>query len=349
MCFSMVRRTLGQVKPMLAQTAGQSGMPVTDALLTEYVNNAVQELMNEGDWPGVVDRWHFRFNEATALVTLPFALERLIDVTVDDVPLEIRSPWYEFVQYGPGIQREVDQDRDWRRAWVNVVMDRGQVVTQHPLPDLPSPWTLNFTPLETESTTAQINVQGLDSSGNFIRTFEISSGTNGSWVNGENITLSSGTGTYSTVNQFASILSIQKPVTNGPITLTATNGSTTIPLSVYQFDEIAPLYRQYFIPHLWRQDTTNYPYRIILARCRRRFVPVSEDTDSLMIGNILALQQMMRAQWFRNVPDPNQEAICKANAIDLMRKEAQAYMGKARVPSLTFQRGNPIGAMQYLR
>lgn len=349
MGLGMVRRTLGQVKPMLAQTAGQSGMPVADALLTEYVNNAVQELMNEGDWPGVVDRWHFRFNETTALVTLPWFLDRLIDVTVDDVPLEIRSPWYEFVQYGPGIQREADQDRVNRRAWVNVVMDRGDVPTQHNLPLEPSPWTLNFQPLQSEEPTTTANVQGLDEDGNFIRTFQITSGTNGDWVNGENVVLSSGTGTYSTTQQFKSIVSVSfNQQRYGPIVLTATNG-TTIPLSTIQFDEPNTSYRQYFIPHLWRQNTTDYNHRIILARCRRRFVPVSEDTDTLIIGNVLALQQMMRAQWFRNVPDPQQEAICKANAIDLMRKEAMAYMGKARVPSLTIQRGNPIGAMQFLR
>ncbi len=352
----MVRRTFGQVKAQLARIAGQTGMPVDDTLLKGYVNDAVQELANEGDWPGVVDRWYFAFNRTTALVTLPSHLERLIDVTVDDVPLEIRSPWYEFVQYGPGIQREANTVRSERRSWVNVVMDRGDVCTQFPLPSteaLPGPWTLCITPAVQEQAGAQVNLQGLDASGNILRTF-LSDGTSagGDWYDGENLTLFDGTssGQVCTTQPFGSLLAVVKPITNGPLTLTADDGANPpITLATYQYNEVNPSYRQYFIPHLWRQTTTDHDPRVILARCRRRFVPIQDENETLMIGNVLALQEMMIAQWYRTVPDLSEYAAHKATAVDLMRKEAMAYMGKARTPALTFSRGAPIGAMQYLR
>lgn len=346
----MVRRTLGQVKPLLAPIAGQTGMPVTDELLTQYVNAAVQELMNEGDWPGVVDRWYFAFNETTALVSLPYFLERLIDVTVDDVPLEVRSPWYEFVQYGPGVQRDRDTIRAERRSWVSVVMDRGEVCTQHPLPVTGGPWTLCVETERQEDSTATMNFQGYDASGNVIRTQPLTDGTAGDWETGETISLTEGTsGPICTTQEFATLTSVRKSLTHGAVTLSATDGSTTLDLSQYQFDETSPSYRQYFIPHLYRPDTTNYAHRVILARCRRRFIPVSEDNDPLIIGNTLALQEMMLAQWYRTVPDLEEFAAHKAVAVDLMRKEAQAHMGKARTPSLTFSRGYPMGAMPFLR
>lgn len=347
----MVRRTFGQVKTALSRIAGQTGVPVDDALLLGYVNDAIEELANEGDWPGVVDRWHFRFNQATSLVTLPSFLERLIGVTVDDVPLEIRSPWYEFVQYGPGIQRELDADRASRRSWVSVVMDRGEICTQFPLPATGGPWTLCLRSLQQESATAQVNLQGLDEGGNIVRTF--TDGTNGEpgdWITGENLTLSDGTSEVCTTSLFSALTAVVKPVTNGPLVLSATDGTTTLQLSTYQFDEINPSYRQYFIPQLYRQNTTDYANRVILARCRRRFVPALSDNDTLMIGNVLALQEMLIAQWSRTVPDLQQYQAHKLTAIDIMRKEAMAHMGKSRTPSLTFSRGYGIGSsLQYLR
>ena len=224
----MIRRTYGQVKSVLAETAGQTGMPVDDARLLSYVNLAIEELMNEGDWPGVVDRWYFDFNEATSLLTLPFFLDRLMQVTVDDVPREIRSPWYEFVQYGPGIQRESDALRTDRRSWVSVVMDRGTYPTRYDIPDADGPWTLEVQSQVDEDATAQMNVQGFDPDQKVIRTQDISDGTAGDWYDGVNLSI--GTSGDSSLQEFASITSVVKPQTNGYVDLIASNGSTSLTL-----------------------------------------------------------------------------------------------------------------------
>ena len=76
---------------------------------------------------------------------------------------------------------------------------------------------------------------------------------------------------------------------------------------------------------------------------------MTEDNDTLIIGNVLALQEMMLAQWNRRVPDLDLYVAHKQTAVDLMRKEAAAYLGKSRTPSLTFSRGYPLGAMPFVR
>ncbi len=344
----MIRRTFGQVRAQLAAIAGQSSIPVTDNLLMGYVNDAIFELANEGDWPGVVDRWYFAFDQVTAEVCLPYELERLIDVTVDDVPLEIRSPWYEFVQYGPGIQREADTVRSTRRSWVNVVMDRGEQCVRQQLPLVGGPWTLRVESSVDEDPDARVNIQGLDDDGLIIRSQSITDGTSGDWTNGIDLTI--GTSGDSSSQPFSVVQAFKKPATNGYVKLLATNGTDTIELSNYAYNETSPSYRKYFIPHLWRpQLAPAYRPRVILARCRRRFVPIAEDNDVLMIGNVLALGEMMIAQWYRTMPDRTEFATHKVNAIDIMRKEAMAYMGKSRTPGLTFSRGFPVGSGIQLR
>ena len=81
-----------------------------DTRLIDYTNRAVRELMNEGDWPGVVDTWYLRYDSASGMLTLPGHLDRLLNVSIDDTPKEIRSPWFEFVQYGPGSVRDEEKD-----------------------------------------------------------------------------------------------------------------------------------------------------------------------------------------------------------------------------------------------
>ncbi len=344
----MIRRNLGQVREALSRVCGQTAVPVTDELLVGYVNAAVQELANEGDWPGVVDRWYFVFDEVTSEVCLPSFLERLMEVTVDDVPLEIRSPWYEFVQYGPGVQREADEIRASRRSWVRVVMDRGEQPVRVQLPRVGGPWTLLVESAVDEAEGALMNVQGLDADGQWIRTQTITDGTSGDWINGVDLTIGttgdSGGVDFSEVQAVA----ITPAVRNGYVKLSATNGTDTIELSNYRYDETNPSYRKYFIPQLWARDThannSAIRPRVILARCRRRFVPVAAENDELMIGNVLALGEMIIAQWYRGVPDLEQYAAHKSQAVDIMRKEAMAYMGKSRTPSLTFSRGYPIAS-----
>lgn len=344
----MIRRNLGQVREQLTAVCGQTGIPVADDKFPGILNNAIQELANEGDWPGVVDRWHFVFDQVTAEVCLPSFLERLIDVTVDDVPLEIRSPWYEFVQYGPGIQREADELRTNRRSWVSVVMDRGEQPVLHQLPRVGGPWTLSIQADEDEAEGAGMNVQGLDENGLWIRTQQITDGTSGDWINGVDFTI--GTSGDSSSQQFSEVqaVSLTPSTRNGYVHLYATNGTDTIELSNYRYDETNPVYRKYHIPQLYARDTSTNDSRIrprvILARCRRRFVPVAADNDELMIGNVLALGEMIIAQWYRGVPDLEQYGAHKSQAVDIMRKEAMAYMGKSRTPSLTFSRGFPMAS-----
>ena len=351
----MNQATLEQAIERLAPFCGATGMPRTDPRVVTYINKAIEELMKTGDYPNVVDRWLFRANQASGVVALPYQFERLMQVTTDGVPRMIASPWFEFVAYGPGIQDDYDARGNRRRCWTSTVMDRGEAPVQRQIPDpfeLTGPWTLRVYGTVPEQgallVPPVINIQGLDQNGLIIRS--LSNGTGDTeYINGVNFVITDGTGYSTSSQQFSKITGVSKPVTNGYVRLTAWNGTVEIELSNYQFNETVPTYRHYFIPSIVRTcDNCDERDRIIMARCRKRYIPATQPEDILIIGELNALEEMIIAQWKR-LSDRDAYALHKTEAIVLMRADAMAYYGKSRVPAIQFQRGFSLGAVQYVR
>ncbi len=131
--------------------------------------------------------------------------------------------------------------------------------------------------------------------------------------------------------------------------LTAWNGVNEIELSNYAPFETCPSYHHYFSTWLRLMQTLNPCCRTIIARCRRRFVPVAQDVDKLTISNLPALRQMVRAIWKRDAGNLDEYIALKTTAVDLLNKEAMSYRGKARIPGFVFGRGFAIGALRPLR
>jgi hypothetical protein len=329
-------------------------MSVSDPRVVQRINSAIQELFQEGDFPGVVDRWLMRFDQATGLVALPHQLDRLMQVTVDDIPLTIVSPWYEYYQYGPGVQDDYDALGNARRCWIDVVKDRGDmpVVTQIPDPvNVPTgPWVLRVYATVNEDVAGvapEINIQGLDVNGLIIRS--LTDGTSGDWYNGLNVPIDFDVPYTQTTQQFSQITGVAKPETNSCVRLTAWNGTDEVELSNYAFNETAPSYRHYYIPKLHNLGIFGGRQKILLARCRKRFVPAADNNDLLIISNLLALSEMVIAQWKRTAGELQEYMVHKQAAVDILRKEATGYLGKSKIPGLTFQRGFPIGSMPFVR
>ncbi len=356
----MNQATLAQAMERLAPVCGATGMARTDSRVMTYINKAIEELKDTGDYPNVVDRWLFRANQLTGVVALPYEFERLMQVTTDGVPRMIASPWFEFVAYGPGIQDDFDARGNRRRCWTSTVMDRGSLPVQRQIPDqfeLTGPWTLRvYATVDEQELAANpptINIQGLDENGLIIRSLSqgtgITDGTGFEYVNGVNYPIDINELYTTNAQQFSKITGVSKPETNGYVRVTAWNGTDEVELSNYQFNETVPNYRHYFIPSIVKRcSDCDDRDRIIMARCRKRFIPVRQPEDILMIGNLNALEEMIIAQWKR-ISDRDAYALHKTEAIVLMRAEAMAYYGKSRVPAIQFQKGFGLGCIPFAR
>lgn len=329
-------------------------MSITDARFIDRLNLVQEELMYEGDFPGVVDRFYFRANAATGRMALPYHLDRLLQITVDQCPGMIVSPWWEFYAWGPGYQDDFDARGNPRRYWIPVVTDRGEEPVKVPIPDVESglsgPWWLRVYATHDEDVdgdSPEINIRGLDQNGLIIRT--LNDGTADADYTGENIAIDFGV-PYTQSNQnFSRITAVRKPQTRDYVRLTAWNGSVEVELSNYAYNETEPSYRHYYVPEIHNRGRDNARDKIVLARCRKRFVPVREDDDPLIISNINALSEMLIAQWKRMSGDLDEYSAHKATAVDILKKEAMGYLGKARVPAISYQRGFPLGAFPSVR
>lgn len=342
----MIQRTLGQIRDAVSRVSGMTGMSLTDARFVARVNEAQEELMNEGDFPGVVDRWHILFDEVTGELILPYYLDRLMQVTVDRCPAQIMSPWAEFVNYGTGPMNDPDTDGAGNnlvpRNWVSDCLDRGEVVSKLPIPVADGPWVIRCYATEDEAAGAQINLQGFKDK-RVIRS-EVTAGV---WKNGVFLDIDNSVPFTVTTQEFDSLSAVVKPETNGYVRITAYNGADEVELSDYAPVETTPSYRNYFIASLYRPET-GVRNRVVLARARRRFVPVAEDDDVLIISNINALKCGVIALWKRDAGDYEAYAFQKAQAVDILRKEATGYRGKTRIPAISFARGFPLGAYPYV-
>ncbi len=363
----MIQRTLGDILPACAAVAGGTGMPVTNPLVVDYINLAIQELMNEGAFPGVVDRWKIR--SYSGKIVLPPELDMLLEFTVDGVPNTIMSPWAEFVNYGPAMAEDILPrssayiNRTWWGMQGGNLYDRGElpVYTEIPVsdgscgcPDTPvGPWNLRVYASVEEAADIYMTVQGLKwDSGEIVRTqVPTSDGSGMEWTNGERIPISNGSSFFESTEQYSKVTVVTKPETNSYVRLTAWNGTDEIELSKYAPWETTPSYHHYFSPQLCQLNHVGGDpcLRVVLARARKRFVPVEENTDILIIGNSIAIQEMMIAQWKRQVGALDEYAAHKQTSIDLMNKESLAYTGKVRMPALTFQRGYSVGTIAYVR
>jgi hypothetical protein len=328
-------------------------MRVTDPRVIDRINDAQQELMNEGDFPGVVDRWHV-VNQ-TGHIVLPPQLDRLMQIAIAGVPQTIKSPWFEFVNYGPG---PAEDRSDHFRTWCDVdgILDHGETCTSTIFPTETcgvsvgsSGYNLRVYARRPEDAGIFATIQGRDINGEIISSQLTSGSSAGEWVNGVQVPISSGSAYFQTTERFAYVDAFTKPVTNGYVRLTAWDGVTETVLSNYAPNETEPSYRHYFCPWLSELNTDSNCCRVVRARCRRRFVPVAQDTDVLIISNVLAIKEMVIAQFNREAGIGDAYSLHKQTAVDILKKEAAGYRGKSRLPGLTFQRGFGIGTLPGLR
>lgn len=321
----MIRRSWSQVKSELARIAGASGMVMSDSRVMSYANVAIEELMQEGDWPSIVDRYNFRVYGGT--ITLPQDYERILYMKLNGISQVMQSPWYEFIGYGPTFLNDQPVSPHDTNPLLGVmgVLDRDDVCTFLDIPPVSDgvQYTLRVASTVQESSGATVIIQGLDGNGDFIR-----SNFNGEWIEGVAFVLSGAFPQVATSGQvFSKITGVIKPATRQPVNCyyVPVGGGSQTQIAHWEANATNISYRRYRIPGL--NDDTQY---CIETRIRRRFAPITKDSDILLIGNLPALKNMVQAVYYAESNEKDAYATSKAIAIGILRKEATAYIGQQR-------------------
>lgn len=336
----MILSTFGQLKAQIARVCGATGMPVTDPRVMEFTNLAIQELLNEGDFPWTVARLYLRI--CNGRFVLPSEFDRAISMSVDGIPQQINSPWFETTSGSPWSVYGWSEDYSTfanLNGWFNdgFTLDRDEVFQFREIP-CDQGYYLEVQTQYNESVNGvypNIVLKGYDFDRNPI----------GQPDGSEGDTISLRTAPQLSASTFSQISGIIKPVTKGEVYVYAVgiNGDR-IHVGTYAPKETAPYYRSYKVV-----GTPQCRLSCVLVRARKRYKPITTDNDFVLCANVPALKKMVQAVWYSDASELEKYAAYKALAVDILKKEALAYRGKSRIPAITFQHGFGMGIIPPVR
>ena len=345
----MRRVTYGNLQSELARIAGASGMNVSDPRVMSYANLATEELVAEWDWPQLCV-W-MKFKTTSNHINVPSEFDRILSIMVNGVPMPLQSPYFEFVGYGPQWPTVLGSPTNYLDAGLlerlEGVLDREQVAT---FQDIPSDGSA-YLPTVYASVNEMVNgvrplmvLQGYDQNGQWIR----SQNSAGVWIDGIELAINGDTAPYavSSSQPFSVVTAVQKPITNGYLSLYVSGTQPNYFLGTYAPYDQNPFYRRYDIPNLTNGQSYN-----VVCRLRKRFAPIQSIYVFLLIPNLPALSSMVQAVYYREAGNPTQYATYKAIAVDILKKEMTAYIGKQRQkPLVTMNEGAGVrrGGLQIL-
>ena len=306
----MVPRTYGQIKDELARVSGIAGMTVTDPRLLRYVNLALETLFTRADFPGRTQL--YRFEQFENRVALPYGLAAIERAAVDEVPINLVNRWYEFLRGGPGVQ--------FTQKNTNRLIDRGEsAVARQPNGTELYLRIYSYADERVGGVRPKVRITGYDADGKWIRTQ-----TSAGWIDGFELELvgDQATNYQTSPMKVTHIVSIVKPVTKARIGL---------------FYWHQPLDQEYIageVPH----SVENSAFRIyelpsvctgttvtMQALCRRRFVPISADSDQMPITSIPALRYMLMGIAAHEAKDLTNAAQFITLAIEQLVTESTYY------------------------
>lgn len=324
----MLRRTLGSVRNDISRVMQQQDSPNL-SIVVNRINEAQERLINKGKWAGLKVRYAFcAYNNC---ITLPREIESILALAIDSNPRRVNNQWYEFMESGTGISEDGSGFRD--------ANDMGSVVT---FKDICGSKYIAVYSDAVEDVEARILIKGYNSSGNRVMTYD-----NQTLIDGEYISLYNARPNIS-VNQFAQIDSVVKPITKASVRLYQHNGASSQScIAIYDPSEEFPIYRRYRINGLATPtsdgvNTTLSPHTVTVLG-KRRFIPVVNDNDELLISNIAALKNMVQAIEHEEAGTFTFSKVYEQNAIDALNDELKEWQGGSRAQPNVILRGFGVG------
>lgn len=302
----MARITLAEARPELCR-AVDNGVPTTDPRVPERINQATDRLMAGGVFVGMVQEYVVCTQQKC--FSLPRAIETAMEVFILDQRLDVTTGWYSIENPSTYVDPEFLNDI--------VLIDRGEFPT---LFDICDPGQLLVAAQYTEATSASVRIFGLDSEGNEIYTTQPSGYQRGELVP---LTLEGA----QTLNIYSKVTGIEKPETQGPIRISVTplkSPSTQLLLALMDPEERVSSYRRYYCDDIPEVDFHEPPVRVRVTGIRR-FIPVTKDTEFLIISNLGALRLEMMALDREDGNDFQSSAEFHKRALDLLQAEAKNY------------------------
>lgn len=292
--------------------------------LLGIVNEAIQRLLLEdqdGSFWGTNQK--MVFNVVSNQITGPREVARVSDLSVCGSAINIQNQFYEFLFGGGGLQPP-------NTCTVNngpiQALDRGTVSTLADFPSVNSYVRAYLT--DARDVGKKVYIVGKDQNGLVIREQD-----GYAWNDGFNLVLAQPFVTSGfTVSQ---ISGVHKDSTYGDVVLYAVNPDSGVEtlLSRYAADEEFPAYRRYYLTNLPSQCCSSVTPVQVIGLVKLEFIPVTRDSDFLLIGNLAALKEECLAIKYSEMETEGSVQLSQMHhkkALALLNKELRVYEGDKR-------------------
>lgn len=302
--------------------------------LAGLVNIATERLISdpqapEEGWWGGWAKYVFTVSQANPYIVAPRGVARLIVMDVCTCPVKIQNGFYEFLNYGKGLQPKpcsANKCDGFMQAY-----DRDTVPVLGTLN--PGPQTIRVFPTDARDVGKTVIVQGTDQNGNVVTaTDPVTNQT----ISGEILTLQFPFS--NSLNTFvAPLAGIEKDSTAGPITIQQVDPVTgaSSALSTMEPTETSAAYRRYLVNNLPCNcfgTGTNGTIQIT-AMAKLEYVPIASDPDYLGIPCVPALIaecESLRYATMDSVKAQQMSVAKHASALSLLFGQLSHYLGNER-------------------
>lgn len=317
----------------------------TDARVVDYVNEAQRLLLDHGHWWLTVQKW--RICSFGGCVTLPCQLSTIERAAVCHSPVPVHDMWFEFLDHGWGTAGSEGSFQNGERNCAANCCGIGEGANY--IGNFPSfddvrglNKKLNVTCDLASDVGKKVLLLGYDENLNWIRTEQ-----DGVISDGEIVLQSQSAGTDST-HLFSSLTDIQFPDDRDGQTWLFehdVDNDTRRLIGSYFYYEQRPSYARYRVSGLGLgsrhvEGETNGGCRktLIEVLAKIEFVPVKNDNDYLVIGNLTAIKDGCLAIRYAEPPaDMAKSEMFLQRALRALDLELNAKLGSGRKIGANFE------------
>lgn len=313
-----------------------------DSRVLSYVNRATQRLLFKGKWKGTILRYQVCVN--AGCVTWPRQIETIEKAVICNTPVTVRNNWYEFLGAGPGMLAGAG-------IGVETFVDQGE--------------SCAFDDVRGTLKKLAVYCDREEDAGKYITLQFYSGGAQwvtsefgGEVIDGEKIALTPAFATYVlTTNTCMArgLVRVIKDATVGPVRLYEydTVALTYRPLGYYEADEQVPIYRRSLIPCLAGSCCSNLNVTAdtpvsVTVMGKLRFIPVTKDTDFLVISHVDAIRLAAQAILKEENGKIEEAAAYFMMAIAALGDELKHHQGDGAVVPVQIQSQNSAAVLNMI-
>jgi hypothetical protein len=283
--------TLGQIKT--GPVGNIAGVNVQDPQFIAYVNEAVETLLDLGDWwATVVSMRGLVYN---GCMTWPHKIESVLAINLNGRSERVAGPWYSFVPINSDFASMIERP-DFYNAWGRGRHNRSAVEFSGTQPMFSGPTPFN--PFQIQVTADNpvdygkaVTIYGLDTNGQEVFSNQFD-GTQGATVPQRGVRLVLSAASTFTTQVFSTVTAVTKDITVGDVRgwQYIPTGSTGALASVWRGSQTSP---EFLFSRISGAEHNRIYHMEALVKIG--FEPVSQDSDIVCIGNGSAIKSMIQS------------------------------------------------------